>query len=230
MAYNIHPAMTCIVRAYNIHPTAEGAFIDFVCDENLFFLISFKTLEEAKLYCTNLLKYYNLYYRITNRVTDSWYAGHTDENGVKQLKDLSTIPVILEDDPIKSARDNNHDMGVLTNNVRSLEARIDLLTKEIRDLRDTKKHTNDGTTSSHSESDDGSKPDGWIEPPGGWEWIGAKQEYKQQMTNIRICYMEDIKGWRVTIPIDLGRSTEIDVNNLSYAFRMDHEWLRCYNG
>jgi len=233
-AYNIHPAMTCIVRAYNMHPTAEGPFVDPVRNENSLFLVSFKTLEEANLHCTNLLKYYNLYYRITDRVTDSWYAGHTDMNGVKQLKDLSTIPVILEDiifedDPITNALEDDHDIDALTNNVRSLEARIDLLTKEIRDLRDTKKHTNDGTASSPIESDYSSKPPGWIIPPDGWEWNSSKNEYKQQMTGIRIGYMEDVVCWRVTIPTGEGRSTEILVNNLSYAFSMDLKWLLHYN-
>ncbi len=238
-AYNIRPAMTCIVRAYNMHPTVEGPFVDPVREENSLFLVSFKTLEEAKLHCTNLLKYYNLYYRITDRVTDSWYAGHTDMNGVKQLKNLSTIPMILEDiifedDPITNALEddtikNDHDIGVLTNNFRSLEARIDLLTKEIRDLRDTKNHTNNSTTSSHSKSDYSSKPTDWIDPPDGWEWNSSKNEYKQQMTGIRIGYMEDDVGWRVTIPTGEGRSTEVVVNNLSYAFRMDLEWLLHYN-
>jgi hypothetical protein len=232
-AYYIHPEMTCIVRAYNIHPTAGGPFIDPVREENSLFLVSFKTIEEAKLHCAkNLLKYYNLYYRITDRVADSWYVGHTDTNGVKQLKDLDTIPVILEDiifdddpitsaleyNPIKSNHDNNHDIDALTNNVRSLEARIDLLTKEIRDLRDTKKHTNDGTTSSHSESDDGSKPPGWIHPPDGWEWIGAKQEYKQKMTGIRICYMIPYQSWEVVIPPNQTKLWGFVTGSLSYAF------------
>jgi hypothetical protein len=220
-AYNIHPAMTCIVRAYNIHPTAGGPFIDPVREENSRFLISFKCLEEAKLRCTNLLKYhnfYNLYYRITDSATDSWYAGHTDTNGVKQLKDLSAIPVILEDiifedDPITSNHNNNHDMDALTKDVSPFEVKIDLLTKEIRDLRDTKtavettvnnevsaKHTNNMTPSSPIESGDDSRPPDWIEPPDGWEWIGAKEEYEEQMTGIKICYITICNEWGVFFP------------------------------
>jgi hypothetical protein len=223
-AYNIHPAMTCIVRVYNIHPTARGPFVDPVREENSLFLVSFKTLQEAKLHCTNLLKYYNLYYRITDRVTDSWYAGHADMNGVKQLKNLSTIPVILEDiifedDPITSDHDNNHDINALTNNVRSLEARIDLLTKEIRDLRDTKNHTNNSTASSHSESDDDSKPPGWIEPPDGWEWIGSKNEYVKKSTGARLRYMTLFLIWHLYMPSVEKETPALATLNPEYVFR-----------
>jgi len=228
-AYNIHPAMTCIVRAYNMYPTVEGPFVDPVREENSLFLVSFKTLQEAKLHCTNLLKHYNLYYRITDRVTDSWYAGHTDMNGVKQLKDLSTIPMILEDiifedDPITNALEddpikNDHDMGVLTNNVRSLEARIDLLTKEIRDLRDTKNHTNNSTASSHSESDDDSKPPGWIEPPDGWEWIGSKNEYVKKSTGARLRYMTLFLIWHLYMPSVEKETPVFATLNPEYVFR-----------
>jgi hypothetical protein len=149
-------------------------------------------------------------------------------NGVKQLKNLSTIPVILEDiifkdDPITNALEddpikNDHDMGVLTNNVRSLEARIDLLTKEIRDLRDTKNHTNNITASSPIESSNDSKPPGWIEPPDGWEWIDVKQEYKQKMTGIRICYMIPYRAWEVVIPPNFIKLNGFITESLSYAF------------
>lgn len=212
-----------------MHPTAEGPFVDPVREENSLFLVSFKTLEEAKLHCANLLKYYNLYYRITDRVTDSWYAGHTDMNGVKQLKDLSTIPMILEDiifedDPITNALEddpikNDHDMGVLTNNVRSLEARIDLLTKEIRDLRDTKNHTNNSIASSHSESDDDSKPPGWIEPPDGWEWIGSKNEYVKKSTGARLRYMTLFLIWHLYMPSVEKETPALATLNPEYVFR-----------
>jgi len=171
--------MSYIVRAYKIHPTAEGPFVDPVCEENLFFLISFKTLEEAKLYCTNLLKYYNLYYRITDGVTDSWYAGHTDENGVKQLKKTNVVTTV------------NNEVSA--------------------------KHTTN-TTSSYSKSDYSSKPPGWIHPPDGWEWIGAKQEYKHQMTGIRICYRPTYNEWEVVIPPNQTKLWGFVTESLSYAF------------
>jgi cell division protein FtsB len=214
--------MSYTVRAYKICPSTTGP----IRGKDLCLHIQADTIAKAKRECLRVAKEGNLYYQITDGTTESWFLVNVSVTNKKQLFELQTIPTIFEDITITRERD----IDALTNNVRSLEARIDLLTKEIRDLRDTKNHTNNSAASSPIESDYSSKPPGWIEPPDGWEWIGAKREYKQKMTGIRICYMEDIKGWRVTIPIDLGRSTEIDVNNLSYAFRMDHEWLRYYNG
>jgi hypothetical protein len=138
---------------------------------------------------------------------------------------------IAEDTTITRERD----IDALTNNVRSLEAQVDLLTKEIRDLRGTEtnvvttvnnevsaKHTNNSTTdstiSSYSESDYSSKPPGWIHPPDGWEWIGAKQEYKQKMTGIRICYRPTYNEWGVFFPPNFITMNDFIAESLSHAF------------
>jgi hypothetical protein len=63
-----------------------------------------------------------------------------------------------------------------------------------------------------------SKPCGWINPPDGWEWIGAKQEYKQKMTGIRICYRPTYNEWGVFFPPNFITMNDFIAESLSHAF------------
>jgi cell division protein FtsB len=213
--------MAYTVRAYKICPSTTGP----IRGKDLCLHIQADTIAKAKRECLRVAKEGNLYYQITDGKTESWFLVNVSVTNKKQLFELQTIPTIFEDTAITRERD----IDALTNNVRSLEAQVALLIEQLKNAA-----TNDAVKAKHN--DQVNEPEkishkdiifGWMNAPAGWEWNDLEREYKQKMNGITIGYMEDIKGWRVTIPIGEGRSAGFETRNLSYAFREcnDHRWV-----
>lgn len=204
--------MAYTVRAYKICPSTTGP----QRGKDLCLHIQADTIAKAKRECLRVAKEGNLYYQITDGTTESWFLVNVSVTNKKQLFELQTIPTIFEDTTITRERD----IDALIKDVCSLEAQVALL---IEQLKNTKNAVN-------NEPENISNKDiifGWMNPPSEWEWNDLEREYKQKITGITIGYMEDIKGWRVTIPIGEGRSARFETRNLSYAFREcnDPRWV-----
>jgi cell division protein FtsB len=204
--------MAYTVRAYKICPSTTGP----MRGKDLCLHIQADTIAKAKRECLRVAKEGNLYYQITDGTTESWFLVNVSVTNKKQLFELQTIPTIFEDTTITRERD----IDALTNNVRSLEAQVALL---IEQLKNTKNAAN-------NEPEKISHKDiifGWMNAPAGWEWNDLEREYKQKITGITIGYVEDIRGWQVSIPINKTQSTGFETRNLDYAFKQcnDRGWV-----
>ena len=64
-----------------------------------------------------------------------------------------------------------------------------------------------------------SKPDGWIEPPDGWEWNSSNNEYVKNSTGVRIRYMTLFLIWQVYMPSVEKETPVFATFNPEYVFR-----------